>query len=255
MNSLMPIVGAALMPVAFVLAAGAIGAAAAPLAAAQTTDALVTASAESVNGEVAEVFGNKVVVRGRNGERTLVELGNAAVPKVGEPVRIEGRRVNGSLVATRVNGNDAAATSSGAGTANSVGAPAGNSTGGDATTGATPVTAAALDAVRRAGYEQGRVDEVKREHVEVDARDRDGQWWELKVDRDGRILKREHKKAPLPVDEAAIRRLLQDNGYRFERIADVDHDEIEVLATNDHNERVKIEIDGQGRIKKEKRLR
>lgn len=232
MMTRLPIIRTTMAPLAFSIALGMAGLAASPLAAAADT----TASG-ALRGEVVEVFGSKVVVRDPSGARSLVDLGEGAqVPRMGESITVDARQVNGTsqpAASAPIQGVQGTAVRGGRG--------------GD--------TSAALDAVRRAGYSQARIDEVKRRYVEIDAVDASGQWWELDVDFDGTILKRKRQNPPLSVDEAALTRSLAQAGYRFERVADVDDDEIEVIAINDRNERVKLELDANGRIREEKWLR
>lgn len=207
-----------------------------------------------VEGEVREVFGDKVVVEGPSG-RILVETGpegrkrTALAP--GDKVTIEGMQRDGFVHASAV-------AKSGGPRIELGGGPRMDRGPGEPPHGRRQAESSAyredsvLQAVNQAGYRDARVVDVKKRHAEVTAVAADGRSYELHVEFDGRIRKQED--ITLTRDEGAVRSLVEKAGYSYAGQMRPEKKHMVVSATNSRGEKVELDVHRDGTIRKERRV-
>jgi hypothetical protein len=153
--------------------------------------ALAPSGATAIKGDVAEIYGNKFVVQDGTG-RALVETGRAGeggkLVTKGEAVTVQGRFENGFLharILTRADGSQQLLGPAG-------GPPPGTLDWAKDKVGLGPApdVPALTDAVKKAGYDDVRVTGRGPRHLEVAAKDKDGQERELHVGFDGQVRPR-----------------------------------------------------------------
>lgn len=196
----------------------------------------------TIDGTVKEIFGNKFIIEDAAG-RKLIETGprgqDIARVAVGDRVKVEGRTREGFTHAgaiTLANGQRVVLGGPGFG-------PAG---GPDAAFNQSVV----LDAATKAGFRDPRIQDVKKHHAEVVATDSTGKSWELHVEFNGDIRKRESLSS---MSEPDIKALIEKAGYTYAGSMRPEKKHMVVLATNSRGERVEIDVHRDGSIKKEKR--
>lgn len=153
--------------------------------------ALAPSGATAVKGEVAEIYGNKFVVQDPTG-RALVETGPAGeggrLVAKGEGVTVQGRFENGFLHARLLTHGDGRQEVLGP----AGGPPFGSLDWAKDRVGLAPApdVPALTAAVQAAGYGDVRVTGRGPRHLEVAARDRNGQEHQLHVGFDGQVRER-----------------------------------------------------------------
>lgn len=227
-------------------------------------------SAITVQGRVAERFGNVFILEDASG-RTLVETGadgdRRDLVSVGDEVRVEGRFDRGQLhaEAMTVGGGDRVAIERplpgrdgprgpGRGHHGPRGpggerAERGEERRGGWFSGGVD-EAAAEAALGAAGYTQVVLLDTKKHHAEFTATDSAGAAWLVKVDEDNAIREREPYAAPL--SEEAARTAVEALGYTWNGDFDTEKDHVEVDAHTADGRSVRIEIASDGSLRKER---
>lgn len=230
----------------------AVGQPAPPPPAAQTSGSL------RLEGEVREIFGNKVIVEGPAG-RVLVETGpegrSRAALAPGDKVTIDGVQRDGFVHASSVTKAGGPRVELGRVDAEPGRGPGPGPAGGPGRRG--PDSAlyrqdTVLQAVTQAGFRDVRVIDVKKHHAEVAAVAADGRSYELHVEFDGRIRKQED--TTLVRDEGAIRSLVEKAGYTQPGQMRPEKKHMVVQATNARGEKVELDVHRDGSIRKERRV-
>ncbi|RIY00780.1 hypothetical protein D3218_10230 [Aureimonas flava] len=231
-----------------------------------------------LEGKVAEVFGNRFVLEDATG-RALVELGprgaRGDLVKVGDTVSVDGRFERGQVDARSISvgGGERVALERprperdgprGPGRGPGRDGPRHGPRGEDGPPPPPPHEeragrgwfgggvdeAAATKALTDAGYTEVTLTDTKRHHAEFTAKDADGRMWEIKVDDDNRIDEREPYAAPLGEDaaRAAIERL----GYTYGGDYEVMKDHVEADAKDASGRDMRIELNADGSLRKER---
>lgn len=223
----------------------AVGQPAPPPPAAQMSGAL------RLEGEVREIFGNRVIVEGPAG-RVLVETGpdgrSRAALAPGDKVVIDGVQRDGFIHASGVAKSGGPRIELSRGPEAGPGERPGARRGGDAAYREDAV----LQAVGRAGFRDAKVIDVKKHHAEVAAVSADGKSYELHVEFDGRIRKQED--TTLVRDEGAIKSLIEKAGYSYAGRMRPEKKHMIVQATNSRGEKVELDVHRDGSIRKERRV-
>ena len=212
-----------------------------------------------LEGEVREVFGDKIVVEGTSG-RVLVETGPEgrlrAALSPGDKVSIDGIQRDGFVHAAGISKDGGPRIA--LGPVPGVGPGPGGRMG-PGESGGPPRDAgfafrqdAVIDAVTKAGFRDAKIAEVKKKHAEVTAVGADGRSYELNVEFDGRIRKQED--VTLLRDEGAIRSVVEKAGYSYGGQMRPDKKHMVVSATNSRGEKVELDGHRDGSIRKERRV-
>lgn len=225
-----------------------------------------SAGLTKIEGQVREIFGDKVVVEGPAG-RVLVETGPEgrlrAPLAVGDTVSIDGVQRDGFVHAAGISKAGGARIAlgpvpgeAGPGRMGPAGRPG---PGGPADRIGPPREAGeayrqetVLNAVAKAGFRDARVIDVKKRHAEVSATGADGRAYELHVEFDGDIRKRED--VTLITDEGAVRSLVEKAGYAWGGGMRPEKKHVVVTATNTRGEKVELDVHRDGSIRKERRV-
>lgn len=240
-----------------------------------------------LEGRVAEIFGNRFVLEDATG-RTLVETGprgeRGDLVKVGDTVSVDGRFGRGEVEARSISvgggerialerprperdgprgpGRDGPGRD-GPGRDG----PRGEGPRGPGHDGPPPPRdgdrsdrggwfsggideAAATKVLTDAGYADVQLVDTKRHHAEFTAKDAAGATWALKVNDDNELTEREPFQAPLAEDaaRAAVERL----GYTWVGDYEAKKDHVEADATDASGRAVRIELNGDGSLRKER---
>ncbi|WP_100962814.1 hypothetical protein [Bosea sp. FBZP-16] len=204
-----------------------------------------------LEGEVREVFGNKVIVEGPAG-RTLVETGPEGRVRAplapGDKVVVDGMQRDGFVHASAIAKAGGPRIELGRGPDAGPGERPGSRRGADAAYRADAV----IQAVTTAGFRDARVIDVKKHHAEVAAVAADGRSYELHVEFDGRIRKQED--TTLVRDEGAIKTLIEKAGFAYAGQMRPEKKHMVVSATNSRGEKVELDVHRDGSIRKERRV-
>ncbi|WP_182084237.1 hypothetical protein [Aureimonas sp. ME7] len=109
---------------------------------------------------------------------------------------------------------------------------------------------AATKAVSDAGYTDVMLTDTKRHHAEFTAKDAGGKVWALKVDDDNRIAEREPFVAPLSED--AARAAIEKLGYTYDGDFETRRDHVEADAKDASGRDLRIELNADGSLRKER---
>lgn len=247
----------------------------APAIAATPIGELRDMSAITLQGRVAEIFGNSFVIEDATG-RALVDTGpqgdRQRLVAVGDTVSVKGRFDRGKLHAENLTGADGRTMQierprperdgppgpRGPGRRGGPDGPGGP--GGDRAerpegpldwlTGSGIDETAAKTALETAGYTDVTLTDTKKHHAVFTAKDAQGAVWQLRVDDDNRIAERRPFVAPLAEDaaKAAAGRL----GYTDPSDYAVRGDHIELDAKDATGRSVRIELNADGSLRKER---
>lgn len=225
-----------------------------------------------LEGEVREIFGDKVIVEGPSG-RVLVETGPEGSRRtglaIGDKLTVEGAQRDGFVHAFAVTKSGGPRIELARGPEGGPGAGPGPRPGGPLGRGpemgpgprpdgprgrdeAGYREQTVLDAVRHAGFRDARVIDVKKHHAEVEAVSAEGRNYELHVEFDGNIRTRED--TTLVRDEAAVRGAVEKAGYTYGGQMRPEKKHVVVTATNARGERVELDVHRDGTIRKERRV-
>lgn len=204
-----------------------------------------------LEGEVREVFGNKLIFEGPAG-RVLVETGPEGRARAalapGDKVTIDGVQRDGFVHASGVSKSGGPRIELSRGPDAGPGERPGGKRGADAAYREDTV----LQAVSQAGFREAKIVDVKKHHAEVAAVSADGKSYELHVEFDGRIRKQED--TTLVRDEGAIRSVIEKAGYSYAGKMRPEKKHMIVSATNSRGEKVELDVHRDGSIRKERRV-
>ncbi|WP_062011370.1 hypothetical protein [Aureimonas sp. AU4] len=254
--------------------------ASAPAVAATPINQLRDMSAITLQGRVAEVYGNSFVIEDATG-RALVDTGpqgdRQSLVAVGDSVSVIGRFDRGKLHAEALTGANGQTTRIERPRPDRDGPPGprgpgrhGGPGGPDGPDGPRPDgdraerrggpmdwfarggvdETAAKAALETAGYTDVALIDTKKHHAEFTAKDAKGAAWQLRVDEDNQIAERRPFVAPLAEDaaRAAAGRL----GYTDLSDYAVRGDHVEMDARDAGGRQVRIELNADGTLRKER---
>ncbi len=233
-------------------------------------------SAITLQGRVAERFGDTFILEDATG-RTLVETGprgeRSDLVSVGDEVRVEGRFERGRMHAAALTvgegervalerprpdrdgprgpgrDRDGPRGPGGPGGPGGERAHRGEERRGGWFSGGVD-EAAAEAALGAAGYTQVVLLDAKKHHAEFTARDAAGASWRVKVDEDNAIREREPYAAPLSED--ATRTAVEALGYTWEGGFETRRNHVEADARTPDGRSVRVEIAADGSLRKER---
>ncbi|WP_279482725.1 hypothetical protein [Aureimonas sp. SK2] len=228
-----------------------------------------------LEGRVAEVFGNRFVLEDATG-RTLVELGprgeRGTLVKVGDTVSVDGRFERGQIDARSISVGGAERIAlerprperdgpRGPGRGPDRDGPRHGPRGEDGPPkrgeraergwfGGGVDEAAATKALTDAGYTEVTLTDTKKHHAEFTVKDAAGAMWEIKVDDDNRVAEREPFTPPMAED--AARAAIEKLGYTYDGDFEVKKHHVEADAKDASGREVRVEINADGSLRKER---
>lgn len=233
-------------------------------------------SAITLQGRVAERFGNAFIIEDATG-RTLVETGPQGdrpdLVAIGDEIRVEGRFDRGQMHATALTVGDGERVAierprpdrdgprgpgrdrdgprgpGGPGGPGGERADRGQERRGGWFSGGVD-EAAAEAALGAAGYTQIVLLDTRKHHAEFTAQDAAGTAWLVKVDEDNAIREREPYAAPLSED--AARTAVEALGYTWEGDFETGKNHVEADARTADGRSVRVEIAADGSLRKER---
>lgn len=234
-----------------ILAPAAVGAGLSGITTASGQPAPPSSGTVRLDGEVREIFGDKVVVEGAAG-RVLVETGPEGRMRAplasGDKVLVEGIQRDGFVHASAISKAGGPRIELGRGPGPGPDDRPGSPRGARNLYNEQTV----MQAVTGAGYRDARIIDVKKHHAEVAALGANGRSYELHVEFDGRIRKQED--TTLIQDEAAIRSVIEKAGFTYAGQMRPEKKHMVVSASNARGEKVELDVHRDGTIRKERRV-